>query len=66
MAWPSKIIVQDLSVENHCLVPKSAALYNTASKNAFGFHNKMELINRQAYGYRNFENYRMRVKVLCS
>ena len=31
-----------------------------------GFHTKMELINRQAYGFRNFENYRMRVKVLCS
>ena len=31
-----------------------------------GFHNKMELISRQAYGFRNFNNYRMRVKVLCS
>lgn len=31
-----------------------------------GFHNKMELINRQAYGFRNFNNYRMRVKVLCA
>src|SRR6185437_461496 len=30
-----------------------------------GFHNKMELISRQAFGFRNFENYRMRVKVLC-
>jgi transposase len=30
-----------------------------------GFHTKMELINRQAYGFRNFQNYRMRVKVLC-
>jgi hypothetical protein len=30
-----------------------------------GFHNKMELLNRQAYGFRNFENYRLRVKVLC-
>ena len=29
-----------------------------------GFHNKMELISRQAYGFRNFENYRLRVKVL--
>ena len=29
-----------------------------------GLHNKMELINRQAYGFRNFENYRLRVKVL--
>jgi len=31
-----------------------------------GFHTKMELINRQAYGFRNFNNYRMRVKVLCA
>lgn len=31
-----------------------------------GFHNKMELISRQAYGFRNFQNYRMRVKVLCA
>jgi transposase len=30
-----------------------------------GFHNKMETISRQAYGFRNFQNYRMRVKVLC-
>jgi transposase len=30
-----------------------------------GFHNKMETISRQAYGFRNFENYRLRVKVLC-
>ena len=28
-----------------------------------GFHNKIELINRQAYGFRNFENYRLRVKI---
>jgi transposase len=31
-----------------------------------GSHDKMELINRQAYGFRNFQNYRLRVKVLCS
>jgi transposase len=31
-----------------------------------GFHNKMETITRQAYGFRNFENYRLRVKVLCA
>jgi transposase len=30
-----------------------------------GFHNKMENISRQAYGFRNFENYRVRVKMLC-
>lgn len=31
-----------------------------------GFHNKMETITRQAYGFRNFENYRQRVQVLCA
>jgi len=30
-----------------------------------GFHNKMETISRQAFGFRNFQNYRLRVKVLC-
>jgi len=30
-----------------------------------GFHNKMETISRQAFGFRNFENYRQRVQVLC-
>ncbi len=29
-----------------------------------GFHRKMKLIQRRAYGFRNFENYRIRVKVL--
>lgn len=31
-----------------------------------GFHTKMEVLQRQAYGFRNFSNYRTRVKVLCS
>jgi len=31
-----------------------------------GFHTKMELISRRAYGFRNFENYRLRVCVLCA
>jgi transposase len=26
----------------------------------------MEVLQRQAYGFRNFQNYRLRVKVLCS
>jgi len=26
----------------------------------------MEVLQRQAYGFRNFNNYRWRVKVLCS
>ena len=31
-----------------------------------GFHNKMEALSRAAYGFRNFENYRLRVRVMCS
>ena len=31
-----------------------------------GFHNKMEMISRQAFGFRNFENYRLRVRIMCS
>jgi transposase len=30
-----------------------------------GFHTKMEVLQRQAYGFRNFRNYRSRVRVMC-
>ena len=30
-----------------------------------GYHNKMEMMSRRAYGFRNFENYRLRVLVHC-
>jgi len=30
-----------------------------------GFHTKMELLQRQAFGYRNFKRYRLRVRVMC-
>jgi transposase len=30
-----------------------------------GLHNKMEMISRRAFGFRNFENYRLRVLALC-
>lgn len=30
-----------------------------------GFHNKMEMISRRAFGFRNFNNYRRRVIALC-
>lgn len=44
-----------------------AAMWRFTRNNGIteGFHNKMELISRQAFGFRNFQNYRMRVKVLC-
>lgn len=31
-----------------------------------GFHTKMEVIQRQAYGFRNFHAYRLRVRIMCS
>lgn len=31
-----------------------------------GFHNKMEVISRTAYGFRNFKNYRLRVLLKCA
>jgi len=31
-----------------------------------GFHNKMETLSRKAYGFRNFESYRLRVRLMCS
>jgi transposase len=30
-----------------------------------GFHRKMKLIQRRAYGFKNFQNYRLRVRALC-
>ncbi|MGB0992354.1 MAG: transposase, partial [Akkermansiaceae bacterium] len=30
-----------------------------------GFHRKMKLIQRRAYGFKNFENYRLRVIAEC-
>jgi transposase len=30
-----------------------------------GFHTKMEMISRRAYGFKNFENYRLRVLAQC-
>ena len=30
-----------------------------------GLHNKMEMISRRAFGFRNFNNYRLRVLALC-
>jgi transposase len=45
-----------------------ATMWRFTRNNAIteGFHTKMELLQRQAYGFRNFQNYRLRVKVLCS
>lgn len=45
-----------------------AAMWRFTKNNGIteGFHNKMETISRMAYGFRNFENYRLRVRAMCS
>ena len=52
----------------HCWKQEIAPMWRFSRNNGITevFHNKMEAISRQAYGFRNFENYRMRVKVSCS
>lgn len=52
----------------HSWSAEIAATWRFSKSNGIteGFHNKMEVLQRQAYGFRNFENYRLRVKVLCS
>ena len=44
-----------------------AAMWRFTHNNGIteGFHTKLEVLQRQAYGFRNFDNYRLRVKVLC-
>jgi transposase len=45
-----------------------AAMWHFTRNNGIteGFHTKMEVLQRQAYGFRNFQNYRLRVRVMCS
>ena len=44
-----------------------ARMWRYAKNNAIteGLYRKMKLIQRRAYGFKNFENYRLRVKVSC-
>ena len=44
-----------------------ALMWRFSKNNAIteGFHRKMKLIQRRAYGFRNFNNYRLRVVALC-
>jgi hypothetical protein len=45
-----------------------AAMWRFSKNNGIteGFHNKMEMIARRAYGFRNVNNYRTQVRVMCS
>ena len=45
-----------------------ACMWRFTKNNAIteGFHTKMEMISRRAFGFQNFENYRLRVRALCA
>lgn len=45
-----------------------ACMWRFTKNNAIteGFHTKMEMIQRRAFGFRNFNNYRLRVCALCA
>ena len=45
-----------------------AAMWRFTRNNGIteGFHTKMEVLQRQAYGFSNSNNYRLRVKIMCS
>ena len=45
-----------------------AAMWRFSKNNGIteGLHNKMEMISRMAFGFRNFDNYRLRVRVMCA
>jgi hypothetical protein len=44
-----------------------AAMWRFTKNNSIteSFHRKMKLIQRRAYGFRNFQNYRLRVIAAC-
>jgi len=46
-------------------VPMRRACFTKSNGITEGFHTKMEMISRRAFGFRNFENYRLRVLALC-
>jgi transposase len=64
-----QVVCIDLSSGYRALIRKyfPNALWRFTKNNGIteGFHTKMEMIQMRAYGFRNFNNYRLRVIVLC-
>jgi transposase len=52
----------------HSCAAEIAAMWRFTRNNGIteGFHTKMEVLQRQAYGFRNFEKYGLRVGIMCS
>nr|WP_269458315.1 transposase [Legionella waltersii] len=58
---------QESSITFHLWKEEIVTMWRFSKSNGIteGFHRKMKLIQHRAYGFRNFENYRTRVRVLC-
>jgi transposase len=52
----------------HSWAAEIATMWRFTKNNGIteGFHTKMEVLQRQAYGFRNFNHYRLRVRIMCS
>ena len=61
-------IFQTLGATLHSWREEVACMWRFTRNNGIteGFHTKMEMISRRAFGFRNFQNYRLRVRVLCA
>lgn len=59
--------MQTLAKTLHSWRGEIAAMWRFTKNNGIteGFHRKMKLIQRRAYGFRNFQNYRLRVIATC-
>jgi transposase len=59
--------LQSLGQTLHSWKEEVARMWRFTRNNGIteGFHTKMEVLQRQAYGFRNFKNYRLRVVVMC-
>jgi transposase len=60
---PSRSLAETLNSWLHPIV----RMWRFSKSNGIteGFHTKMEMISRRAFGFRNFENYRMRGLAQC-
>lgn len=64
-AGPTQLVTLGDTLDNW--LEEIATMWRFTRNNGIteGFHTKMEVMQRQAYGFRNFKSYRLRVKVLC-
>ena len=63
-----KGIFLQIRVEEEGEIRKRSPLWCFRRNNGIteGFYNKMEMISRRAFGFKNFDNHRLRVRACCN